>query len=153
MLCSVPADYAEDCAGAWAIRKLLEFKSNWQILYYQALELEIESMEPKELEKIQSIGVLGARARDLQTKKRPVSLRRRVRPISKPLSRQPKSPPLRKGQLRRPRPQTHPMYFPYNSAPGPGVYRLPSDFGHYDEPVSARSSVMRGSTARSKFIK
>lgn len=38
-------------------------------------------------------------------------------------------------------------------APGPGVYRLPSDFGHYDEPpISGRSSLMGRTTARSKFI-
>ena len=37
-------------------------------------------------------------------------------------------------------------------APGPGNYRLPSDFGQYDE-IQMNNSMMVRSTARSRFIK
>ena len=45
------------------------------------------------------------------------------------------------------------MYDSPYLAPGPGNYRPPSDFGHYDEAPQFNPSLMVRSTARSKFIK
>ena len=87
------------------------------------------------------------RRREVQPPQRPLE-RRKIRPFPQQVSRKAHLHGGPETVFHRPHFQTCLQYFSYHSAPGPGSYRPPSDFGHYDSKKERYSRL-----AKSQMIK